>query len=378
MKAVLVARDIAPSGAFERLIPELEKNGFYVDSFLGKGKPLSEKRHEIETAIAVPGVNGVAHPVADVVVVGMSSSKELAEPEIAACETAIQANIPYGFYGDTYGCHERAREGAWFGPFRERASFFFAINEEEANKAMKTFPSADSVIATGNPLWEDFAFPKFSREEVRANLGLEPDEKFILSPGGKSPVVNILVWGNLIEAARILAAGGRKIKLIFAPHPGDRAIYALSVDQNPLGIYDDLVKFSPVPVQFTDKSVKTSELVPGADLVVEWGSTIGIEAAHLRIPVVSFATEIGKKRLMSTSGSEKLEPVELGVSLGVSSREVLVNMLGQLLSGGPSAESLRKRQEQVYPAPPERGAAVQKMAETLFTLATLKKDAGAS
>lgn len=188
MKAVLVARDAAPSYAFKLLKPELERRGVEVADYLGEGKPLDSPPASILISV---------QRAANVVVSGMSSSNELAEPEIAACRAALAEGIPFGFYGDTYHCHERAREGAWFGEFREPAAFYFAINENEARAAKNVFPNA-LCVATGNPLWENFAFPKQNRAQVRQVFEIADDEFVILSPGGKSPVVNILVWSALI------------------------------------------------------------------------------------------------------------------------------------------------------------------------------------
>src|SRR5262245_60521345 len=148
MKVCLVARDIAPSNAFEKLKQALIAAGHAVNALLGMGKPPTFGKSDIEAAMKE----------SDIVVVGMSSSKELAEPEIAACTFAWAAGKPFGFYGDTFHCHERAGEGCWFAPFAEGVSFFFAINEGEADSARKLFVNAQCV-ATGNPMWESYGTP---------------------------------------------------------------------------------------------------------------------------------------------------------------------------------------------------------------------------
>ena len=122
----------------------------------------------------------------------MSSSPELSECEISACNFAILCDIPFGFYGDTYNCHERA----WFAPFREKCAFFLALNEEEARKAKTVFPNAECV-AVGNPLWEEFSFPETTRENVRKDLQVEWDEILVLAPGSKSAGINIANWTAL-------------------------------------------------------------------------------------------------------------------------------------------------------------------------------------
>src|SRR3989338_1259507 len=104
MKVVLVAEDIAPSSAFELLAAELRNRGHAVTDLLGDGKVFPDTFEVVQREVRK----------ASVVVVGMSSSAELAKPEMVACEEATRGGVSFGFYGDTYHCHERARDGAWF------------------------------------------------------------------------------------------------------------------------------------------------------------------------------------------------------------------------------------------------------------------------
>ena len=133
-----------------------------------------------------------------------------------------------------------------------------------------------------------------------------------------------------------------------------------------MNIYDDLKKFSSVPVTFLPNDVKTSHFLPGADVVVEWGSSIAIEAAHQRIPVVSVSTEVGRKRMVTISNSEKWEAVELGVAKQSGTNSAYLSaLISELLS---DSSKLAARQAEVYPKPQARGAAVKKMADTLESL----------
>lgn len=352
MRVCLVAHDFAPSAAFEKLATVIHGE---VVTFLGHGKSISASIEEIQKEVLV----------SNIILIGMSSSKELAEAEIAASETAMKANIPFGYYGDIYHCHERARSGAWFAPFREHASFFFAINEVEARDAKRIFPNAECV-ATGNPLWEDFSFPKLTREEARAKLFILADETFILAPGGKSPIVNVLVWGALIDAVSQIC--DKRFTIILAPHPGDRTLFATDPDTSTnLNIYGDLIKFSSIPVKILDRNIKTSEVLPGADIVVEWGTSICIEAAHLRIPALTVTSEVGRNRLYSFSKVRESEPTKLGISREVTTDPAEIkNAIKMILNDGNALFEIHARQIEVYPGVSTKGEAVKKMAVILI------------
>ena len=279
----------------------------------------------------------------------MSSSPELSECEISACNFAILCDIPFGFYGDTYNCHERA----WFAPFREKCAFFLALNEEEARKAKTVFPNAECV-AVGNPLWEEFSFPETTRENVRKDLQVEWDEILVLAPGSKSAGINIANWTALLSALYLIK--GSKFKVRIALHPGD---------VTPHEIYKEFMQWSPVNVEMTPASMKTSLFVPGADLVAEWNSSIAIEAAHQGIPVISLANPFAERRLISTSGSPIWEPCRLRVSvLGSDEPPYLAKQIHALLYE-KTGTALAKRQAIVYPKVLQRGDAVRKMFEYL-------------
>jgi len=150
---VFVARDAAPSGCFKLLEPVLKDCGFGVTLFTGGGRPLAEQPHEITSAIRGAGV----------VVLGMSSSAELAQPEIAAGQVAREAEVPFGFYGDVSGCWVRAKNPAWFWGLAVDAAFYCGVTQQDADAAKQVFPNA-KLIGTGNPLREEMAFPNFTRD----------------------------------------------------------------------------------------------------------------------------------------------------------------------------------------------------------------------
>lgn len=355
-KAVLVARDAAPSGCFKRLEPVLKDCGFDVELIIGEGKPLTKTMDDIAFAASN----------ASVVVLGMSSSLDLAEPEIVAGKFAKNAGVPYGFYGDVPRCWARARTGAWFEELARSAVFYFGVTQADADAAREVFPNA-KLIGTGNPIREEMAFPRFTREEVRANLGITPQEKLVLAPGRKFVGGNMALWAIVIDALSLLAKGGQGFQLVLATHPGDRAPHAVDVTtQKEMKLYDQLASLSPVPARIVGRNIlTTSDMVPGADIIVEFGSSIGIEGAYQCVPVVSLGLEVLFREYERVSGNRTLEAVECGISeLVVPDASKLADKIKNLLTPAGFAR-MRVRQKEVCPRPTERGAALRKIADAI-------------
>lgn len=384
MKAVLVARDIAPSNAFEMLEKNLSWKKYnvghpdtytleddYVVMFLGRGKPLKESKDEI--AAAVKG--------ADVILVGMSSSEELSAPEIFACGAAQGVGVPYGLYADTFGC---AVNRNWFDCVRADASFVFVLNEKEAEEARKVFPKA-KVIASGNPTWDEFFYPKLTREESRAKLGIKEDEIFIFCPGGKTLAINMQHWGFVIETLKYMNEAPdyseRKWQVIFSRHPGDRPLAVATKEDFGGSVeaaakvnamleaeraknYAELVKLSDIPARIMkSEEMSSSDMIPGMDLMISCCSTVEIEAVCQRKPVISYIPHTGMVRMRTTMG-EKWEPREQGVVESVEAGvvEYTIDVISAMLHG---YTNLEVEQERFYPKPKEKGVALRAIVSTL-------------
>lgn len=359
-KIVLVGRDAAPSGCFKRLEPILKECGLNVSLIVGEGKPLTKTTEEIALAASY----------ASVVVLGMSSSLELAQPEIAAGNAARDAQVLYGFYGDIPRCWARARKGAWFEKLAPDVAFYFGVTQEDADAAREVFPNAQ-LIGTGNPLREEMAFPRFTREKVRAKLNITPEEKLVLAPGSKFAVGNIASWVVVMDTLSILTGEGQRFQLILAIHPGDRTPYAIdAATQKEMKLYEELVSFSPVPARIVGKDVfTTSDIVPGADIIVEFGGSIGIEGAYQNVPVVSLGFEILFCKLEQVSGTRTPEAVGDGLSeLIVADASNLAETIRRLLTVEGFAR-MRARQQELCPKPTERGAALRKIADVIERVA---------
>lgn len=347
MKVVLVAHDVAPSDCFNRVGKRLAELNHEAAAFIDNGKPFAGNSYDI-----VDSINK-----ADAVLIGMSSSEKLAETELIAAQAASACNVPFGFYADTFGCHNRP----WFELFRPDAAFLFVINEKEAESAAGVFPNAKVCVA-GNPTWEDFFDPRPTSSEVRQKLGIPEDARVVMCPGGKCLVVNTLHLGGVIEAVSRLGKDLSNWHILFAKHPGD---------QNTNEAYTDLVQNSPSPLRIVMKEEMTSSnLLSAADVIVESASTIGIEAACCRKPVVEYFTEVALRRLEKMTGTRDWELCRIGAARQVvGNPNQLANEIFDLLMYGDAAK-LRKVQEQAFPAPPAKGEAVVRMISALEQYST--------
>lgn len=344
------------------LEPVLKDRGFKVSLMLGDGKPLTKARAEISATILS----------ANLVLLGMSAPAENAELEVFAAGVARENRVPYGFYGDVPNCWNiRTQEGMPLTDLAPGASFYFGISESDANTAKEVF-SEGSMFGTGNPLREEAAFPKFSREEVREKLGVKDDEKLILAPGGRFPGgLDTTGWAIIMEAlCRLSETDGMKFQLVMTPHPGDRVAFAVDpANSQPLNIYDGLVENSPVPARIVYRDeMRTSEILPGADLVVEFGSSVGVEAAYLGIPDVTLAFEPLLRYWQRVAKSRTTEQLENGVSEFVQANPtVLAGVIGSLLTPD-GFESMRLQQQKMYPRPKQKYQALRNMADAIELL----------
>lgn len=353
MRAVLVAHDTAPSIAFEKLFDKLAKEEARVTTYLDHGNVSHYSFTEISEI----------RKYADVVLCGMSSSKQLASPEIIAAHEAGRANIPFGFYADTFGCAGRS----WFEALCDSASFVFVINQREAEGAKLQFPNAE-IVVSGNPEWEEFCFPKYSREQVRDRLKVREDEIFVLSPGHKSPVITAFLWGSVVEALVLSGMDHRKWRLFLSPHPGDQ--YAPAV-------YNDFINYCSLSVCVVPNDVMTTvDMIPGCDIFINSASTTGIAAHFQRKQVIDYFGEVALSRNETVFGTRIWEPCKMGASIDVYGNIQELSRTINLFINEPTdyVKILKKKilaeQEKHFPLITERGTAVRIMADTLRRFGT--------
>lgn len=343
MKIVLVAGDFAQSEVLKALGDRIVQFGHTTESFLCYGKKDQFQLDSIRQSISGAGF----------LVVGMS---ELSGEETEAVKEAVRQNVRIALYADTFGAHRLPA----FEFARELALTMFVVNQDEEHDARKLFPCAD-VFVTGNPRWEEFAFPKLSSCEAAHKLGLTAGKLVILSVGDKYLAQNIIQFASTIEAVRMLGWEWNTYTLL-ALHPGD---------PNDPKLYEELVRNSGCDVRIIGRHVgiDTSEILVGCDLVVEFTSTIGIQAACLRIPVVDFCTTTALRGKSPIIGKDPWLLTVMGASHPVynGSVEQLGKFMSRSLLDYSYLSELRSKQERVFPVPSldNRGRALKLMYSAL-------------
>ncbi len=337
MKAALCTRDIGPRNILKLIASALTRKGVEpIEFYDGQGNPVLDDDTKI-------------------LILGMSSSEELAKEEVYMADEAIKRRVETFYVADTFGSWNRP----WFEDVITRSEEWaniFVINEEEAQFAKEKYPNA-RVTVTGNPCWDGFFFPRNTREMVRLPLGINNGERVMLCPWGKSKEVNILHGKKAIEVAGQTGVG----LVIISPHPRD---------ENPLeDYYEPVCKASRVNIRFiTQDQMSGPDLIPGADIVFESASTIGIEAVCQRVPVVDWFSEIALARLERATGSRLWPLCEQGAALLYQNSDDL-GLITSRIRGEDN--DYRIRLEVLYPKPERKGIALEKMIEAIEKVAVL-------
>ncbi|NUM25837.1 MAG: hypothetical protein HUU49_04450 [Candidatus Buchananbacteria bacterium] len=338
MKSItLVARDMGGSEALGLLAEYLGSVGWQTHTFLGYGKQIASLN---DLQGAVEG--------SDITLCGMSSSPELAAPELTAFDLAKATGKKFGFFADIFNSHRRT----WLQDQLRQADVFFVLNEDEAAKARQHLPGVN-VVVTGNPVWERFAFPKFTATEIRSQLGLN-DGRVLLVVGTKELLINIALVSAVLN---LVHRHNWHCQIVYSFHPGDR---------NPVALYEPLVAWSGGKIQLVlPETMAGTDIVPAADVIVDSFSTIGIQAGFLRKPVVTYASGLALGRLKVITGQEMWEPIEQGYVMSGRNDEELQRALLSVFSGN---SGLRQKQEAMFLIPTELGRSVGLLAAELERL----------
>jgi hypothetical protein len=276
---VYVGNDSAPSQAFDRLDGILPGT-----SFLGRGGKNMFDRDELFLAVRK----------ADFVLIGMSNPPENTAMEVDAAGMAVQAGIPFGFYADTFGAYNRAS----FEPVREQASLVLVIAPgRDVERAEEAFPSA-RVICTYNPLWPDYFLPA-SREESRKLIGAA-DNEFVILASGENYVTMVPFTCEVIEAASEIVQPDFPVRVVIAPHPGEKRITP--------EMYEQILSFNEelgVNAMMIPQGVKTDQVIPGTNVIVQrFNSSGGIHGICRRIPVIDLYRPMARALQKRISGDD--------------------------------------------------------------------------
>lgn len=322
---VLVARDAGPSQSFEVIARGIEAAGHCATCFLGHGKPLPDL-YAMDEAVGK----------ADAIMVGISSKAEAVAEEIHATVEAKMHRIPVAMFSDIYGCFTRP----WSRKCVAGSDILFVTSVQEVELAKEFAPNA-KIVHAPNPAWNTYFATEYSREEVRARLGIARGEKMVLVGGAKEMEKNFPLFTDVVVASRAFS----NLHLVFTIHP--------AADHGP-GTYSGVVKWSTHPVQFPAKELgfKTLQMIAGADLVVTaGGSTVTIMAACQRVHVVDLMHTLDELWWKELSGLDFWPPARQDVSwLARDERELAMGFQYLLDPKSRNAIEIRDAQEtEFYP-----------------------------
>ncbi len=341
MKYTFVACDVSPTNAFVALASQLDAEGHEVKGVSGK-----DGSTKLQVMDYISG--------ADFLIVGMSSTEELAASELLALNQARAKGVRYGFFSDMRGCW-RGRE--YFHTFYADASLLFVTRPDEAEEAQKSFPNA-KVIAVGHPSRESDMMPTTTRDEVRSKLGIAHDTIVLLCAGVKKPEFNL----TLLKAAQNVAIAlrsQRTVRVVFSPHPKDETSQEQYRD-----VFDHGVSIFADP-----KEWKSVNLLPGADMLLNTMTSLFYEASSLRIPNVCYMPDNVAARRKELLGIADPPEEKEGTMLVARSPEELSGLVSLLCYPGSEVlAALRREQELQYGTPQPAGTAVRLMVEAIASI----------
>lgn len=332
MKVLIVSMDLGPSKSLARL-----------------ASGLINAKHEVLTSFfTVPpskGLLGEWNP--DVVITGLAAAEDKTT-EIEISISAMEKKKPIIWFADTYGVFNRKKIGSL------RPDLLFVPDEFEKQKAIEQ--GYKTVVASGIPLWEDFAdlslFPK--REELRKKLGVGKNNKLILfCVISAKHDINRTVTSGVISALKEL--NDPDIILLLRLHPAD-----------PDPDIESCKKLLKNIAWVESPGFKaTEDLLPAADFVISSISTVGIAAAYQRKRVVEYIPQPFMDLLEKLTGRRYWVPAETGATPGVYRLEDLIPAIQNLFTKEGYA-NLVEKQEKAYPA--LKGGSIRKMIDAIEKL----------
>ena len=346
---VLVGEDATPSNALKLLIPFFHTRDFTVHSFFGYGKRIGESELQITERTRN----------ADAILVGSSFPPDRAVKEVSALRVAQAIGIPNGIYFDRYGAINRPIDEN----IRLRVNYIFTDKGEDVVRAGELFPSAQ-CIRSGNPEEEEHSVKKYSREEVRAKLGVLDDSFLILVGLHKVCAASLYTAVCLDEAlSRLGDQRPESICIRYFPHPTDAILsagirYSVELEQYATsGCHARLV-----PTQ----EMTTREAIEGADCSIGITGFNTKLAAYHAVPAIEFIPSHMRRRLVSMDGTDQFEPCVRGAAIPIygGGPDELADALRVVFDPENRAQ-LVSQQRKAYPPVHRTGEAIEIIGNTI-------------
>ncbi|WP_159084672.1 UDP-N-acetylglucosamine 2-epimerase [Dongshaea marina] len=257
--------------------------------------------------------------------------------EKAAIDAATELGIPSICLVDMFA----TQDIRWIGQ-PGYASRICVLSESVKQKFIEAGRHHDEVVVTGNPAFDRLKekSAEFDRQQYRLDRGWSQDDKVIL-------------WASGIEPSTHPATDEqgdpelpRKIEKILETMVGQEPNLRAVFRSHPNDTYLPIPSSKRVELSFSDEDL--FELISACDCVIVMASTVGLQAALLRVPLISI-------RLSILSFIMPYD--ELGWALGVRQLEDLPGAIRRSLMGQVNYRGL-----------PEYGHARDKVFEVIAEL----------
>jgi hypothetical protein len=214
--------------------------------------------------------------------------------------------------------------------------------------------SRATINAVGHPSREANNVPRLSRSEARSNLGVASNELVLLCAGTKMQGVNLELLSMVADALRQLATSNIAYKVVFCPHPSDKA--AGTDWQAERELFPNLI--IPPP-----GSVRSIDLLPGADLILNSLSSLFLEAAFAKKAIATvIGPTIAGVRVKEFGATEPPQAAEGSMAVAHNVDE-LVGLLRLLQQSNGFAKQAEVQARLYQPQPP--GTSVRAMTEAI-------------
>lgn len=317
MRILFFSQDIGPSRNLARIAVEAVDRGHAVESvFFFSASPLQVARGAKKFGVVVisPGTLHSDHD-AEIIKKFKESGSKVA------------------FFCDTYDVFLRES----ISKVAHLCDFVFVPDIFEKAKAVEA--GFKNVVVSGVPLWEEFCKPtRYTGDDIRLALKIPRIAKTILFTGIKKSEITKRAFEDFLFAL----SGSVKNWMLFPRFRKEDELFEE-------GYYENVLRSRGFDFVDSHKLYQnTSDLLPGADLVVSLASTVGIEAVYHRKRVIDYLPDYFVERLKEIGGDGTWNPAEIGATCKAETKEKLSQAINHLFTREGFSE-LQKNQEKFYP-----------------------------